>query len=109
MGVLNLGIIHDYGIDYRVYNTYNRIVMITMTITYNIIITINAMFMGLDDGITMDNPLANYQSDIPVLNSGMAFSGNGNDPLANWLTIKQIIPATPSNPSIPYVKRTSKF
>ena len=36
-----------------------------MTITYNIIITINAMFMGLDDGITMDNPLANYQADHP--------------------------------------------
>ena len=28
--------------------------------------------------------------------------------MIHWLTIKQIIPATPSNPSIPYVKRTSK-
>jgi hypothetical protein len=28
--------------------------------------------------------------------------------IIHWLTIKQIIPATPSNPSIPYVKRTSK-
>ena len=65
MGVLNLGIIHDYGIDYRVCTTCNIIVMRTMTITYNIIITINAMFIGLDDGITMDNPLANYQADHP--------------------------------------------
>ena len=29
--------------------------------------------------------------------------------MIHWLTINFIIPATPSNPSIPYVKRTSKL
>jgi len=29
--------------------------------------------------------------------------------MIHWLTITQIIPATPSNPSIPCVKRTSKI
>ena len=32
----------------------------------------------------------------------------GNEGRIHWLTIKQIIPATPSNPTIPEVKRTSR-
>ena len=48
--------------------------------------------------VSIPDPLS-----FTVLNVGI-FSG-----MIHWLTIKQIIPATPSNPSIPYVKfSTSK-
>ena len=42
--------------------------------------------------VSIPDPLS-----FTVLNVGI-FSG-----MIHWLTIKQIIPATPSNPSIPYV------